>query len=317
MDAMKQAFFLLPDTVIITDAYWYIVDFNHAGPFEGLRRGSRLTRHMPGCCEEFDDEYQHRGRIYQRKVTRISKGSSLLGYTIYLSDITEERLLVEQRRRKNAELEELTKRQAAANAELEQYAQQARDLSTHAEQLRIARHIHDNAGHAITALHAISRMCLRVGQIDPARYRTLLEEGIDICRNAARSRPTRACSSVRELLETFRDENPSVPVEVLVTGDDPPFAPMLYETIHRVCAESYHNTLSHSLAEKMRIEAYMEPGRLTLRLVDDGAFRGPFEKGFGLTALEEGVRSSGGSVRFCAAEGKGFETIVEWGAGHE
>ena len=34
MDVFEQAFRLLPDTVIITDVYWYILDFNHTAPFE-------------------------------------------------------------------------------------------------------------------------------------------------------------------------------------------------------------------------------------------------------------------------------------------
>ena len=42
MEQLEQAFRLLPDTVIITDIYWYILDFNRPGPFEGLKKGKNL-----------------------------------------------------------------------------------------------------------------------------------------------------------------------------------------------------------------------------------------------------------------------------------
>ena len=39
MNDMRQAFLSLPDTVVITDVYWYILDFNRAAPFDKLKKG--------------------------------------------------------------------------------------------------------------------------------------------------------------------------------------------------------------------------------------------------------------------------------------
>ena len=86
----------------------------------------------------------------------------------------------------------------------------------------------------------------------------------------------------------------------------------LYEVIDRVCREAYHNTLSHSLADRLTIEVYMAPEVLRLHITDNGCFRGTLEKGFGLTTMEENVRASGGTIAFEAEEGRGFGISAEW-----
>ena len=86
----------------------------------------------------------------------------------------------------------------------------------------------------------------------------------------------------------------------------------LYPVIEEVCKEAYHNTLSHSMADRMMFEVSMDPGSLTIRISDNGSFHGTFEKGFGLSTMEENVRKSGGSISFDVQEGKGFGISAEW-----
>lgn len=316
MDRLKQAYLSLPDTVIITDVYWYVLDFNRKTPFDKLKKGVRLTRYMSDCSGVIDDEYLFDGKVYQRKVAPVYEHNAHVGYTVYLADISEKKDLIEQRREKSAELKELTQRQAQANAELEEYAHQVKALSEYEEQLRIARSIHDDSGHAITALHTISQMCLQLRGHDWEQYNSLLDEGIAICKKASEGKSMRQYSSLRELLEEFRDESP-FPIEVTVYGEEPSFILPLYEFIHNVCKEAYHNTLSHSLADKLMIEADMRPSGLTLKIIDNGRFHGVFEKGFGLTTMEENIRASGGSLTFETVEGRGFGIIAEWRTGNE
>lgn len=311
MDVFEQAFRLLPDTVIITDVYWYILDFNHVAPFDGIKRGRSLTRVMPDCRALPSDRLRRGGRVYQRSVTPVYAQNLHVGYTVYLADITDREDLIEQQRRKSEELEALTQRLAKANAELEEYVRQAEALSDYEEQRRIARAIHDDAGHAITALNTISQMCLQLGRSDAERYEELIDEGIGLCENALKAREKRRYASLRELLEAFRDESP-FPIELVIEGDEPAFAAPLYEVIDRVCREAYHNTLSHSLADRMTIEMHMSPEVLRLHITDNGCFRGTLEKGFGLTTMEENVHASGGTLAFEAEAGRGFGVAVEW-----
>ena len=311
MDVYEQAFRLLPDTVIITDVYWYILDFNHTDPFDDLKKGWSLTRVMPDCGDLPNDRLRRDGKVFQRSITPVYAQSLHVGYTVYLVDITDRENLIEQQRHKSVELEALTQRLAEANAELEEYVRQAEALSDYEEQRRIARAIHDDAGHAITALNTLSQMCLQLGHSDPERYEELVDEGISLCGNALKAREKCQCASLREMLEIFRDESP-FPAELVIDGDEPAFAASLYDVIDRACREAYHNTLSHSLADKLTIEVCMAPEVLRLHITDNGCFRGTLEKGFGLTTMEENVRASGGTIAFEAEEGKGFGISAEW-----
>ena len=311
MEQFEQAFRLLPDTVIITDIYWYILDYNRPGPFEEMKKGKNLSRYMPDCRDMPCGAYACHERVFQRRISKVYADGVHGGYAVYLVDITEQERLVEQRRRKNTELEALTGKQAQANAELEDYARQAQALTDYEERLRAARVIHDEIGHAITALNTLSRMCLQLRECDTERYRSLLDEGIAICRKAGKAQYKRRCGSLREMLEGFRDANP-FPINLAVSGEEPPFAGSLYDVILGMCKEAYHNTLSHSLADRLTIEAHMAEDKLTLRIADNGRFHGPLEKGFGLKTMEENIRISGGQVRFEAEEGKGFGIAAEW-----
>lgn len=316
MGQFEQAFRLLPDTVIITDLYWYILDYNRPGPFEGLKKGRSLSRYMPDCRDMPAGVYPCSGRVFQRSVSKVYTEGVHGGYVVYLVDITEKERLVEERRCRSAELEALTRKQAQANAKLEEYARQVETLTDYEEQLRIARTIHDGAGHAITALNTISRMCLQLRHSDAERYRRLINEGIAICRRAEKGRIERRFDSLTEMLEAFRDSCP-FPVDLSITGEQPPFAAGLCDVILGVCKEAYHNTLSHSLADRLKIEVHMTDEKLTLRITDNGRFHGVLEKGFGLKTMEENVRASGGRIYFETEEGKGFGIAAEWRAHHE
>ena len=311
MDMFEQAFRTLPDTVIITDVYWYIIDFNREGPFGRLKKGRNLTNYMPDCQEQPRDRYACGGRVYKRSVSPVHEGGVPAGYVVYMADITEKERLTELRRKKNEELKELVRKQAQANAELEEYVRQAEALNDYGEQVRIARAIHDNDGHAITALNTISRMCLMLRSSDPAEFRRLIAEGTAICRRTAKEQDPSAGRTLPQLLEDFRSGRP-FPVDLSVTGEEPAFAAPLHEVILRMCKEAYHNTLSHSMADRLAIEARMAPDRLTVRITDNGSFHGTLEKGFGLTAMEENVTASGGTLIFETEEGKGFGITAEW-----
>ncbi|MBO7336338.1 MAG: hypothetical protein J6U42_05310, partial [Lachnospiraceae bacterium] len=176
---------------------------------------------------------------------------------------------------------------------------------------RIARSIHDDSGHAVTEIHTICRMCLELLDKDIQAYRELINEGIKICKKASSGGGDEDFSSLEELLDVFVKRS-SFPVNVKLCGAEPLFMRERYETVNRILKECYHNTLEHSLADSMDIVARGDDGSFLLTVRDNGSFRGPFEKGFGLMAMEDYVRASGGEIRFLSEEGKGFGVEVSW-----
>ena len=316
MKLPEQIFKLLPDTVIITDAYWYVIDFNRKEKIDNLKKGVKLTEIIPINFLREENEIFLNGNIYLCTVTPILKRNNTVGHTVYLVDVSEEKRIYEENRRKSEQLNELIEEQLAANAKLEEYALQVKALSEYSEQLRIAKMIHDGSGHAITALHTISQMCLKLKETDISRFSELVKEGVAICDKGTEIGSTREFDSMAALLECFKDEA-QIEIEIILNGEEPPFVKSLYETVYKICREAYHNTLSHSLAEKMIVRAEMQPNCFLLLVEDNGCFHGAFEKGFGLNTMEENIASSGGSVIFRADDGKGFGIEASWEVKHE
>ena len=87
MEELEQAYRLLPDTVIITDSYWYILDYNRPGPFEGLKKGRNLTRYMPDCRDRPCGVYARHGRVFQRSISNVCVDGIQGGHVVYLAAI--------------------------------------------------------------------------------------------------------------------------------------------------------------------------------------------------------------------------------------
>jgi len=311
MENVRTLFDSIPDTVIITDTYGYILDFNRSEPFDRLKKGKKLTMFISDCFEGVEGAFSLGDKTYKRYTAQLDNGKNHTGYTVRLSDISEEKLVTEQHRNRSRELNELARELSESNAELMGFVMRVRELADYSEQLRIAKNIHDDHGHAITELYTICRMCLELKDKDPERCKALLAEGMDICRRVYEGARQRDYSSLTELLNDFAYKN-AFPTETHIEGEEPTFIKDKYELISAICKEAYHNTLDHSMADKFIVTAQMNAESLTLILTDDGSFHGRFEKGFGLAAMEENIIASGGSVKFDAENGKGFCITAEW-----
>ena len=311
MKTTRTLFDSIPDTVVITDTYGYILDFNRQTPFDHLKKGKKLTSFLPDCFEGDEGEFRIADRVYRRYTAKLDNGKNDTGFTVRLSDITEEARLDEQLKNRSRELAELERKLSESNAELTEFVMRVRELADYSEQLRIARVIHDDYGHALTELFVICQMCLTLKDTDPEKCRKLLLEGSEICRRATEEKRQTAFGSLKELLYDFAGKN-AFQTEVTVTGTEPPFIKDKYELIGRICKEAYHNTLDHSLANRFYVKAEMDEEQVTLTLTDDGSFHGSFEKGFGLSAMENAVKASGGTIVFITEEGKGFTVRITW-----
>ena len=307
----KLLFLSIPDTVIMTDAYGYILDFNRKYPFDAIKKGSKITSFIPDCLKTDDGEVRTNGCVFNRRTMPIQYNNNISGYTVMLTDVTEETNVAEERRKVSEELDNLAKALKRSNSELENLAMQAKQLTDYAEQLRIAQTIHDDSGHAITELHTICQMCLRLRDSDPNRYQELISEGLEICRRSIAADGNRECDSLKELLEAFAHIC-RIKADISVVGVEPPFLKDKYELIRRILKEAYHNTLDHSFADTMQVSVDLRESSAKISISDNGKFHGEFEKGFGLSVIEENVIASGGEIAFIAESGRGFEIIIEW-----
>ncbi|WP_283170167.1 sensor histidine kinase [Curtanaerobium respiraculi] len=312
MPDWKRLFQRLSDTVIVTDAYGYILDFNRKGPFPSMRKGANIERYVPEGIVAGELTCTVGGRAFRRQVSPVAEGGRCVGYVVIFEDITEKKRLCELNAEKNRQLDEAAQEQEKAIAQLREYTHQIEAFADQEERHRVACRIHDEAGHAITDLFTRSQICLLLKDTDPEYYARLLDEGVAICNHALAIGEGEDAQSLGELLRPFADEA-LIPVHVTIAGDEPGWAAPLRGIIHDICDECYHNVLAHSMADEMAVRLDVDEADLTLIIEDNGRFRGEFRKGFGLSFMEERVRNAGGSVDFCAVPGQGFKVTVVFG----
>lgn len=299
-----QVFKKLPDTAVITDSFGYILDFNRQELFDSMKKGQHISQYIQLPLNQGSHEVQIRSKHYHLKVTSVTEETTHSGFIFYFSDVTRQRATVMQNHQKQKELSLLHQKLLHANDELTAYARQVEALSGYNEQLRLAREIHDTDGHAITVLHTISQMCRKLLRKDIKQYRSLINKGIRICREQSNSRQ-RTFKTITETLNHFSADG-LFDVRITIQGEEPVLAAPYAELIRKICGEAYHNTLNHSLATVFFIKLIFDHEKISLELWDNGRCHGSFEKGFGLSVMEDTVLKSGGTIKFTMEENKGF-----------
>jgi len=295
MKDIKNIYELLPCAVYITDTYGYVLETNNMNPFKQIKIGRRLSQVILGFPDDKQGEIENGGRVYHWTASEVLRSDIVVGYTIMLIDITIENELAKKSRIKSSEIDELIEKQKEANNQLETLALEVKQLSDYAEQLRIARNIHDNSGHALTALHTISGICSSIKDTDNDKYLSLIDDGLKLCRQEMIDKAIKSFDSVKSILDYFMNLR-TFPIYCNINGEEPDFVKDKYELIYKIVRESYHNTLSHSLAENISILVDMSNNVIKLSIKDDGQFHGSFEMGFGLSMMVESVKASGGEI---------------------
>ncbi|HVX30096.1 MAG TPA: GAF domain-containing sensor histidine kinase [Nitrolancea sp.] len=159
-----------------------------------------------------------------------------------------------------------------------------------AERQRLARDLHDEAGHALTA--AVLRLDLEIAkQVNDSAAITALNRAREQLVECAQTLHTIAFNLRPRILEDFGlhaalrslarhiSEQSDLRVEVEITGDVWTLAEMEELAILRVTQEALTNTQKHARASKVDIQLHYDARRLTLRIEDDGVGIAPRSAG--------------------------------------
>lgn len=199
------------------------------------------------------------------------------------------------------------------------------------ERGRVARDVHDILGHSLTAVILKAELCQRLlDQVEPASEddrdrietcRHQLAELHSVSRGAlAEIRSTvgglRAANLVDELT-VARTVLADGGVGLLVTGEPSDVPEAQRQTLAWVVREAVTNIVRHARASACHIELAPEPGRVLLRISDDGVglAGGPAEDGGvladgnGLRGLRERVETTGARLRVTSDGGTRVEVL--------
>ena len=205
------------------------------------------------------------------------------------------------RRERIAELEE-----RAVRAERE--AQQERKLAAAEERTRIARDLHDSAGHAINVILVEAGAARLLQERDPARVRAALETIEEVARETVGEidqlvrgmreggttdvEPPPGLAALDALLRRHRSSG--LDVVVRVDGERRPLPPPVDRAAYRILQEALTNTARHGDGPA-EVELDYGPDALTLSVANPSPGQAAAE-GHGIIGMRERTALLGGSL---------------------
>lgn len=202
---------------------------------------------------------------------------------------------MDEERRRHYETESLKQELLTANVHVAQMA----ELS---ERSRIAREIHDNAGHEIVAAYMSLQTAQALFENDIAETQELLyegvkrlETGIDKIREAVHNLTPFTeigVSALRGLCEKFLH----CPVEFTAYGDSTKVSVYQWVILEACLKEALTNILRHADATIITVTLDITPYIVRLCIENDGVKKGTEHAGLGLRNLRQRTAAVGGNI---------------------
>jgi signal transduction histidine kinase len=223
---------------------------------------------------------------------------------------------VRQRRERMAELEEQLRR-------AEREAERERRLAAAEERTRIARDLHDSAGHAINVILVQAGAARLLSKQDPERAQAALETIEDVARETL-GEIDQLVRALREddlpeatggavepplglaALDTLagRHRAAGLAVSVRTRGSRRPLPPGLDQAAYRILQEALTNAAKHGRGTA-EVELSFGPGALKLTVTNPAASNGAATAGgHGLVGMRERAALLGGSLEAGASDGR-------------
>ncbi|MFG3254524.1 sensor histidine kinase [Streptomyces sp. NPDC048172] len=201
-------------------------------------------------------------------------------------------------------------------------------LRVGAEQMRIARELHDVVAHHITLAHAQAATAdyLLATKPDKAQYvmRNLtttlvsalneLRATVGLLRETGDAgdpaEPAPGLAQIPALLDSFG--HAGLTVRLTCDGARQPLSPGVDLTAYRIVQEALTNVTKHALTTTASVRLAYADRLLTLTVSDDGQQRTqPRAAGYGLVGMGERAQAVGGRLRARPRSGAGFEVVAE------
>jgi signal transduction histidine kinase len=209
-----------------------------------------------------------------------------------------------------------------SNRKLAQYAAEIEGLSTMQERNRLAREIHDNLGHYLTAINIQLEVALMTHsqtetptRIALVKAQTLTKDALSEIRrsiNALRATPLEN-RAVHEAVALLVEEHRAAghQIEFRVVGKPHPCSPIVDMAFYRIVQEGLTNIRKHAHSKRAEVILdYREPNQVMLEVRDDGVGSNQTNGGFGLLGIRERIELLNGTLSIETAKGHGFALRV-------
>jgi signal transduction histidine kinase len=194
---------------------------------------------------------------------------------------------------------------ARVNADLLATRALLADSARDAERLRVARELHDVAGHKLTAmslnLHALAADPAFAARSELAISRQMASELLADIRNVVHALRDAHGLDIATALHALAAPLPRPRLALEIDEDVRIGDPALAETVLRLVQEALTNSARHGNATQVHValrDARDARDALVVEIEDDGRVLGPLREGNGLSGMRERVGERGGRVRF-------------------
>ena len=220
----------------------------------------------------------------------------------------------------NKELSASLKAEEESRARLEEVYNQLTQTRVYEERNRIAKDIHDNAGHSMTTVIMQTEAAKLLIDTDPAEAKNRIISANIQARNALEQmRESVHLLAGRKQTQTLKDEIGGI-IAQTVDGtdikarfdlDDVEVSSDIHRFICNSVKELLSNGIRHGKATAFYIELKENGGQLKLLVSDNGAgASGEFSEGFGLKGIRKKAEELEGSAVFKGEEDEGFESEI-------
>jgi signal transduction histidine kinase len=216
-----------------------------------------------------------------------------------------------------AKLRKTLKELDESKAQLQDAYDHLAEVTALEERQRIAKDIHDTAGHSITTVIMQTEAAKMVLETDPADAKVRIvaanlqaKHALEELRESVHllSGSNGKGSLKAELEEIIHQTTDGTDIKIRSEIQDVIVSSKKYRFLCNTLKEGIANGLRHGGATAFWFELKEEDGNIRFLLSDNG--KGTPEgivPGFGLTTMQERAKSLGGEVGFDAEEGEGFE----------
>ncbi len=222
--------------------------------------------------------------------------------------------------RTNLELREALKEADESRARLEEANEQLTQTKIFEERNRIAKDIHDTAGHSMTTVIMQTEAAKLLIDDNPAEAKNRIISANVQARNALEQmRESVHLLAGRGKVKPLKEELEEV-IAQTIDGTDikarydldviqPPDE--VYRFIVNIVKELLANGIRHGKATAFYVELKQTERNVTLLVSDNGCgVKGEIKEGFGLKGLREKAEKMGGKCCFSSEEGEGFEVKI-------
>ena len=189
---------------------------------------------------------------------------------------------------------------ARVNADLLATRALLADSARDSERLRVARELHDVAGHKLTAL----TLNLRAIATDPAFAdrrelavaQQMAAELMGDLRNVVQQLRDRGGLDLATALRALAAPLPRPALRLAIDDDVRITDANVADTVLRVVQEALTNSARHGAAQTLHVRVRSDRGRILVSAEDDGRVQAPLREGNGLAGMRERVEALGGSL---------------------